>query len=127
MKLIRNYHRWLIVGVLFTVAAFTSVATPGIRHTEDDYCLVNISDHIETDADMSAYLSGVVYESSRQICTSRMGCRCKHRRSDTDTLKKHTPEENPYDDQNSWNPHLDIRCTKCNSDWYCPVFRRYRG
>lgn len=72
---------------------------------------------------------GVIYVSARQICTQRMGCTCKHRswRGDSDTLKKHHPEEDPYDGQDSWSPHLDIKCTKCSANWYCPVWKRFRS
>ena len=115
-----------LTGVFIVLNSFGSMMALGEREE------MGVSNQIlevgaVDDAEMVKSLSeGVVYVSSKQICTQRMGCTCKHRRSDTDTLKKHTPEDDPYDDQNSWRAHLDIKCTKCNSKWYCPVFNRFR-
>lgn len=69
---------------------------------------------------------GVVYRTSGQTCTDRMVCSCKHRPSDTDTMKIHRPDDDRTDSQGQWQAHLDIRCTRCNTRYYCPKTNSFR-
>lgn len=84
----------------------------------------NVSETGVAHAPTSVAVTGL---QSNQVCYRRMGCKCKHGGGNFDTLRKHHPEDNPFDDQNTWNPHLDIKCTRCNSrQFWCPVFKRYQ-
>ena len=88
--------------------------------------VVVAADVPQSDTEIMRSLSdGVVWVSSKQICTERMGCTCSHGWRQNDTLRKHSPEDDPSSDQNSWNPHLDIKCPRCKDDWYCPVLKRF--
>ena len=125
-----NVRRILFTAVAVTVFAGLS-SDAGTRVTEvGDPPVLSAEDQHEIESAVSVETTAegvVIYTASKQICTQRMGCTCKHKRSSTDTLKAHKPEDDPYDDQNSWSPHLDIKCTKCSSEWYCPVWNRFRG
>lgn len=58
-----------------------------------------------------------------QICTARTGCGCSHRRGDHDELRKHESKNEDYNEGNvAFQPHLDVKCTKCSAtQWWCPV------
>jgi uncharacterized secreted protein with C-terminal beta-propeller domain len=125
-----NRKRILVIAVaVIVIAGISAVSTIQMAEVRTPASF-SVEDQHEIDTALSTETTAegvVIYTAARQICTQRMGCTCKHKRSSTDTLKSHKPEEDPYDDQNSWSPHLDIKCTKCSSEWYCPVWNRFRG
>ena len=119
------YFGLIIFSVFVGLLTFSSSPTVGKQESPSLQAEVAAPIFQSAEAPAAAEI-GVVTVSSQQVCKTRMGCGCKHGRGDTDSLKKHHPEEDPYDDQNSWSPHLDIKCTRCNSKWYCPVWKRFR-
>ena len=117
----------LFSSILIGLNAFGSVVRLG-EQQEIEPVIVPIDITGEDDTEIIKSLQqGVVYVSAKQTCTARMGCTCKHRSRDLDTMKIHHPEEDPYDGQDSWKPHLDIKCTKCNPKWFCPAWNKFRS
>jgi len=127
MRTSRVFFAAVILCALVALGAIVSRAYLG-GSTAIDALVGPVGFSVPDDSNITmSATEGVVYVSARQICTERMGCTCKHRRSDTDTMKIHRPEDDPTDSQDSWTAHLDIKCTKCNRRWYCPKTNSFRN
>ena len=126
MKKFRNiFLRSLVfvglVGVLFLGVSFST----GKQEQPNSHDLVvqTLLPLPEIDNPKAEVVFAEVAAPAGQVCTQRMGCSCKHRKAtmfraaDTDQLKKH---------EGGHDPHLDIKCTRCSSRWYCPVVGKYR-
>lgn len=116
MKKIRSFFLggFLFVG-LVGISAFGSSSSTGKQEQPvavGEIIVLAPQPEVENPSANVAYVGD-----ARQICTQRMGCTCKHRRSDTDQLKIHA---------GGHDKHLDIKCTKCSSKWYCPEVGKYR-
>ena len=116
-------------GILAALLGLGSKATSAYLDGDRRVDALIVPDELGDTTDLHLTLSateGVVYRAAGQTCTDRMGCSCKHRRSDTDTMKIHRPDDDATDSQDQWQAHLDIRCTKCNNRYYCPKTNSFR-